>query len=269
MKYFLAIPFLLLAAAGIFSLPTKQQATEPLALYLNPARKMYGKSATQEQGSSRKRVYIIEAKKWINQRAVNSLLHSAKGLNGVIFYNWRKIKDITASAPGMDDRHHLVNSYLVGYRPFSTTNIFVPWQTLAQKKKYQLDHVFYKGKEEVWQDSRQAYTFNRGDCEDHAIALADWLIDMGHDARVVIGNYKGSGHAWVVLLKNNHTFLLESTRKKRLKRMRSFPLAKLQTGYQPEYMFNRTQFWKNTGPVNTANYSSSAWVKKSKYRRSS
>lgn len=268
MKYFIAIPVFLLAAAGIYSLPAEQQIAEPLALYLNPARKSYGASTTKRGGSS-KRVYVIETKKWISERSVNSLLHSAKGLDGVIFYNWKKIRDVTASAPGMDDRHHLVNSYLVGYRPFPTNNIFVPWQTLAQKKRYQLDHVFSKGKEEVWQDSRQAYIYNRGDCEDHAIALADWLIDMGHDARVVIGTYKGSGHAWVVLLKNNRTFLLEATRKKRLNRMRSFPLAKLQTGYQPEYMFNRTQFWKNTGSVHTANYSSSAWVKKSKYRRSS
>ena len=58
-----------------------------------------------------------------------------------------------------------------------------PLYTLAQRKRYQLDAKQYAGRSEVWQTSRQAFFYPRGDCEDHAIALADWLIEMGEDAR--------------------------------------------------------------------------------------
>lgn len=252
------------AIAFLISCPGGVHSTLPNNLVAGDTLKTY---AGDRGRSDKNLVYLFEARKWISEKSVNSMLHEAVGMDGVIFYNWRKYYEVTASAPGVDDQHHLVNSYLVGYRPFTTGNIFVPWQTLAKRKKYQMDHISSNGREEIWQNSRQAYQFTRGDCEDHAIALADWLIDMGHDARVVIGNYKGNGHAWVVLLKNGRTFLLESTRKKRLATMRSFPLAKLQTGYQPEYMFNRTHFWKNTGSVNTFSYTGTSWVRKSRMKR--
>ncbi len=263
----LAIPILLLTITCLHFSPFKQQDDELQDIAFHPANKTYDGSSKEDNSQSRC-VYIVQAKKWLHKKSINSILKRSAGTNSVVFYGWQKIKDITASAPGMDNQHHLVNSFLVGYSPFRTSNIFIPWQTLAKKKKYQLDHLS-RGRNEVWQNSREAYKYSSGDCEDHAIALADWLIDMGLDARVVIGKYKGSGHAWVVLLKDNHTFLLEATRKKRMEGLRSYPLAKLNMGYQPEYMFNRTLFWKNTGSVNTVNYSSSAWVKKSKYKRGS
>ena len=67
---------------------------------------------------------------------------------------------------------------------------------------------------EIWQNSRQAYLHTRGDCEDHAIILADWLIALGHDARVVLGNHRGGGHAWVVLFQDGREMILEATSKK-------------------------------------------------------
>ena len=225
-----------------------------------------GKSSVKKRSEQ---LYIVEADTVVYRKEIRDLLQLAAGQSGVIFYNWQDIKDVTASAPGMDRKHHLVNSYLVGYIPFATDNVWIPWKTIALRKQYQYDHLQTKGWKEMWQSSREAYKFPQGDCEDHAIALADWLIEMGYDARVVIGKYKRSGHAWVVLLEQDRTFLLEATRKNGLDRMKRLPLAAMQLDYEPAYMFNRTDFWKNTGSHRTVKYSTSSWVKKSRYQQKS
>ena len=46
-----------------------------------------------------------------------------------------------------------------------------------------------------------------------------------------------------------------------------YPLAALQTDYQPEYMFNRKYFWTNQGSAFTTRYSGSQWLKQSRYKR--
>ena len=80
--------------------------------------------------------------------------------------------------------------------------------TVARRKRYQYDHITYPGRSEVWQSSQQAFYSAVGDCEDHAILLADWLIGLGYDARVAVGDYDGAGHAWVVLFAEGQEFLL-------------------------------------------------------------
>ena len=160
--------------------------------------------------------------------------------------------------------HHSVHSYLVGYEPFKTNNPWIPFYTLAKRKSYQLDKITYRGVEEVWQNSLQAFAFPRCDCEDHSLALTDWLISMGEDARVVVGDYKGQGHAWVLLVRNGKQYLIEAT-KKGLTHKSNFKLAKYQSGYNPSYMFNRHDFWLNTGHRRTSNYMSSSWIHKSTY----
>ena len=218
-----------------------------------------------EKGTGQKGIYIFQLKQWLPKSRVKEMLAQSSQVNRVAFYSLRRVEDFTASAPGTDLKHHIVNSYLVGYQPFRAKNPWIPWQTLARKKTYQLDKMTNKGRADIWQTSRQAYKYTRGDCEDHAIALTDWLISMGLDARVAIGTYKGTGHAWVVLLKGGKTFILEATQKSGLKQMTKLPLAKQTPGYFPRYQFNRMHFWKNTGSAATYNYSSSKWVKKSKY----
>ena len=180
-------------------------------------------------------------------------------------WHWKGVKKVTASAPGLDRMHHFVNSYLVGFSPFYTEHLWVPLYTLAMRKRYEYDHVQYSRYNEVWQNSRQAFYYTRGDCEDHAIILADWLIDLGHDARVVVGTYKGGGHAWVVLFKNGSEYLLEATSKRKQRDPNSYKLASLQTDYQPQYQFNRNKFWFNTGSINTTRYSGDNWIYKSRF----
>lgn len=171
------------------------------------------------------------------------------------------------TAMGLDNKHHFSNHYLVGYEPFKTDKVWEPLYTLAMRKKYQLDHINYPGRQEIWQNSYEAFQFTRGDCEDHAIALADWLIAMGEDARVVAGDYDGGGHAWVVLFRDGKAYLLEATEKSRIKRGFRFPRAERMTKYHPEFMFNRDYFWVNSGSKFTTNYKSEKWEKRSFFSR--
>lgn len=212
-------------------------------------------------------LYLIKEAKKINEYDITKQYD--KIYNDYFYFiafrnNQKDMKN--AVALGVDKRYHITNYFLEGYAPFETQKLWVPLQTLARKKIYQLDNLQYKGYTEIWQTSSEAFKYTRGDCEDHAIALADWLIEMGEDARVVLGHYKTEGHAWVVLFKDDKEYILEATQKKNLKN--PYRLAKYQTHYKPKAMFNRDSFWINKGSINTTNYSSSKWSKQSTYIRS-
>ena len=187
------------------------------------------------------------------------------------FYTWSTNGDpeVTGSASGVDELAYFANSFLVGFKPFTTKSVWEPLATLALRKNYILDHQLY-GPElaEVWQNSRQAYKYTRGDCEDHAIILADWLIAQGHDARVVLGKYNNGGHAWVVLEYQGNDYVLESTSKRRPRNVNDFLLARLATAYQPIYQFDRENFWVNTGSSYTTKYRDAKWELRSKFVRS-
>lgn len=203
-----------------------------------------------------------------SEQAVKRMLARGAKTGGIYTYSYTGVGEYTMSAQNLEREQRLVNSYLEGFEPFKVDNVFLPMQILARRKTYQYDHEQYKGRTEVWQTSRQAFYYTRGDCEDHALALADWLIAMGEDARVVLGTVKdGGGHAWVVLFKDGQEYLLEATQKRGLRRLRSYPLAKLETRYQPEYMFNHEYFWTNKGSKYTTDYRSSQWVQKSRLQR--
>ncbi|WP_448564651.1 transglutaminase domain-containing protein [Thalassotalea ganghwensis] len=167
-------------------------------------------------------------------------------------------KTISLSALGIDWQHHFANSYLVGFRPFAVENKWLPLYAIAQLKTYQTDDLQY-GVPEMWQNSAQAYVTPRGDCEDHALILADWLIAEGIDARVVAGSYKGGGHAWVVAIIDDKEFILEATSKRKYNNWNHYPLASLAQEYRPEFMFNRQQFWLNNNLHITDNYRGTHW----------
>ena len=170
-----------------------------------------------------------------------------------------------SSALGSDDAHHFLHAYLVGWIPFYTEHRWVPQYVVAMRMKYKRDDRLFSGKMDVWQTSQGAFIRGKGDCEDHSVLLADWLIDMGLDARVVLGDYKSRGHAWVVVLDNGEFYLLEPTSKHKSRRWRHFPLARLITDYHPRIMFNRDTYWVNTGSKFTTNYKSDAWKVTSYY----
>ncbi len=180
-------------------------------------------------------------------------------------WGWGKVPEAAASALGLDHEHHFVNSYLIGFQPFETDLIWAPLYTLSIRKRYEYDHIQYKGLADVWQNSRQAFYYTRGDCEDHSIILADWLISMGHDARVVLGKHMGEGHAWVVLFRDGKAYLLEATKKYGIDGRRNYPLAHMMTQYHPKYQFNRDTFWVNTKSTFTTRYSGSHWQARSRF----
>jgi hypothetical protein len=183
----------------------------------------------------------------------------------IYFWNWGGVQEATASALGIDRRHHFANSYLVGYQPFESEYVWVPLYTLTLRKRYEYDRMQYSGLQDVWQNSKQAFYYTRGDCEDHAIILADWLISMGVDARVVVGAYREQGHAWVVYFEKGRAYLLEATSKKRTRRMGAIPPASMMTAYHPTHQFNRDHFWVNTGSQFTTRYDGPQWQLRSRF----
>jgi hypothetical protein len=200
----------------------------------------------------------------------NQIQKYLKGLGikeraGVRFWSRQKHDVVAASAFGTDHSHHFVSGYLVGYEPFKTRYLWMPHYTVSMRLRYQLDSKQYGGLKDVWQTSKQAFHNTRGDCEDHALILVDWLIEMGADARVVLGAYKKQGHAWIVVFKDSNVYLLEATAKQKRKHWRHYPLARLEPDYHPKFMFDRDYFWVNTGTVFTTDYQGKHWVKKSRY----
>ncbi|MBU0469575.1 MAG: transglutaminase-like domain-containing protein [Candidatus Omnitrophica bacterium] len=164
--------------------------------------------------------------------------------------------------PGIDGKLRPANSYLVGYAPFETEQLWVPLVTLATRLKYKSDFSILSRRQDAWQTSRQAYRLKRGDCEDHSILLADWLIELGYDARVVIGEQNWSGHAWVVVFKDGKQHLIEATKKDATPQFRP---VRNKFAYRPYVMFNRDSFWRNSGGKLTTSYSSGSWMKTSRF----
>lgn len=168
--------------------------------------------------------------------------------------------------PSTQDTMFFVNGYLNGFVPYNVQNIWGPLKYIQTRLKYQTDKVGYNNRKEVWQTAKESYIKLRGDCEDHAILLADWLIGLGYDARVVVGKVKFSGrlegHAWVILFKDGQEYLLEATKKSK---WNALPLAKTLPYYFPKFMFNRKDFWVNTGSVVTTKYLDSKWKKSGKF----
>lgn len=212
-------------------------------------------------------VRVAGIKRVFTEKQLHQLLrrNAEESLQFNYTWNWQGQSSATASAPGLDRLHHFVNSYLVGFKPFDTNQLWVPLYTLSMRKRYEYDHIQYSSLNEVWQNSRQAFYYTRGDCEDHALILADWLIGLGEDARVVVGNHKNIGHAWVVLFKDGKEYLLEATSKQRLRNLNGHKLAALETDYKPKFQFNRDSFWFNTGSTYTTRYSGEQWKFRSRF----
>ncbi|MCC4798358.1 transglutaminase domain-containing protein [Enterovibrio norvegicus] len=200
---------------------------------------------------------VIPNNRYITQYQIQKWKNELKGKYAIYSFSERGIGEFTSLAPDINGDFHLTHSYLEGYLPFKVDNPLIPMLTIARKKKYQYDHEQYKGNMEVWQSSKQSYFYPSGDCEDHAILLADWLIELGYDARVVIGDYDGGGHAWVVMFYKGKEYVLEATQKSGFGRQ--YPLASTLPKYHPTAMFNREHYWVNQGSALTTNYASSSW----------
>ena len=171
---------------------------------------------------------------------------------------------VTLIAFGQNLQPYFANGFFKGFIPFQTTSKWVPMRHIAREMRYEPDTVQFPGYTDIWLSSEEAYLRKRGDCEDHAILLADWLVGMGYDARVAIGSIKDEGHAWVVLFEEGKTYLLEATSGYEHHR---FPLASLLPQYHPIGMFNDRFIWYNYGSSLTTDYSDAKWVKTARFER--
>ena len=184
---------------------------------------------------------------------LNNQQYKEKNYNTIIGWSSSAKNTFAMAAPSTSAEYYFINAYLNGYVPYKTKSVWQPLEALRLRFKYKLDDVVYNKRPEVWQTSRESFIKLRGDCEDHAIALADWLIGQGYDARVAIGTVKfrgqpAGGHAWVVLFNDNKEYLLEATRKQKWNML---PLASTMPYYFPTEMFNREDTWTNKGSNKT------------------
>lgn len=163
-------------------------------------------------------------------------------------------------AKGSDGKTYPVNAYLQGFVPFNTDKFWVPLLAVGLRVKYM--HDFITKIDDIWQTSPETYVKMTGDCEDHAILLADWMIKLGYDARVVTGTWDGDGHAWVVLYKDGKEYLLEATNKASNRR---FPLVSLHPEYVPKMMFNRDHFWSMLSEDKKTHVPVKRWVLLSRF----
>lgn len=163
------------------------------------------------------------------------------------------------TADSTSSQHYFAHGYLTDWQPFAASRPWEPWYAVAQRLRYQRDHHRYPGRPDVWQTGAESWRLGSGDCEDHALLLADWLNLQGEDARVVLGEYRGEGHAWVVTVRDQRVWLLEATRKFGRRALRQYPLASTLPEYQPAAMFNRDTLWINDGSHRTTRYDGPGW----------
>jgi len=172
-------------------------------------------------------------------------------------------KAVTFIAFGRDLHAYYANGFLKHFVPFKVQSKWNAMHYIATHMRYMLDKQQFNGFEEIWLSSEEAFLTGRGDCEDHAILLADWLSGLGYDARVVFGTYKNEGHAWVVVFEAGKTYLLEATDKRA---KQTFPLASALPNYHPKGMFNDRYIWFNYGSPLTTKYTGGLWVKTAQFR---
>ena len=203
------------------------------------------------------------------ERLVRSLPASVKQRAVPIIINVGTEERALGLARGLDRGYHVWQSFLERYVPFEVDNPWYPLIHLAARKRYRYDHEQHRIgiDEDLWQTSRQAFVEPLGDCEDHAILLADWLIGIGENARVAVGTMRGEGHAWVVLFRNGSEYLLEATRKDGITGLKRYPLAAMHPEYQPTYQFDRDHFWVYTGTSPTVRYAGAGWNRRSRFTR--
>ena len=99
---------------------------------------------TQNQSTEQAGYVVVNgADKYFTEDELHGILNSQKRNHGNSSYNWqwRGVPNATASAQGLDRRHHFANSYLIGFIPFETKSIWVPLYTLALRKHYEFDHI--------------------------------------------------------------------------------------------------------------------------------
>jgi hypothetical protein len=148
-------------------------------------------------------------------------------------------------APDEEGTLHRPTEFMEGFRPQGkTSGPLDAWVWVLKSCRYVPDDTQF-GRQEVWQRARDTYRRRKGDCEDSAILVADWLGASGYDARVVTGRIRKGGHAWVALRQEGRSYILETTGGRGSFR-RVPPRAELMADYLPSVQFDRESVWFRT-----------------------
>ncbi len=149
-----------------------------------------------------------------------------------------------------------VNEYLTGYAPpaiFSKDQsrvheLFTIWSAVHTNCVYTLDSADKRNQTDSWQTSLETQRRGKGDCEDSAIFLCDWLLSRGFQARVALGKYGDmGGHAWCVVKLDDKEYLLESTEGR--PDISNPPLVShVGSRYVPEILFDRFAIYVRNRP---------------------
>lgn len=161
------------------------------------------------------------------------------------------------------------NELLTGWAPAARIppprsrvhEMILVWQAVLDRVRYAKDLEGLRGSLDSWQLAEQTWNNKNGDCEDSSILLADWLIERGFDARVVIGTTDTlEGHAWCVVNLEGTTYLLETTDAN--PDMRNLPYAAtLAPHYRPRFQFNRRSvFFRRDESTAPRYWSTRSWL---------
>jgi hypothetical protein len=223
-------------------------------------------SSSDEIASSDKTAFtsllLTQSQKVVDKQGIAALLSTSTKDNLVFFYSSPSDGVFSASALAQTKERYLVNSFLTGFNPFSSNNIWLIHAAL-NKFTYLVDRDGPSAELDQWKTGTELFKTGIGDCEDHAIAFADILISHDIDAKVVMGTYHNRGHVWVMLTVGPQDYLIEANYKFSSERPRLFPIAKYMTNYRPLYMFNRTEFWSYENPQKKLVYDRTLWKHKS------
>jgi hypothetical protein len=153
-------------------------------------------------------------------------------------------------------RFRYVNEFLTGYAPPAVFakdqsrvyELFTIWSAVHANCIYTKDPGVRKDMKDTWQTSLETQRQGRGDCEDSAIFLCDWLLSRGFQARVALGRYGDlGGHAWVVVKLEDKEYLLEST-EGRPDPSNPPLVSRVGSRYVPEVMFDRFGIYVRSVP---------------------
>jgi predicted transglutaminase-like cysteine proteinase len=152
--------------------------------------------------------------------------------------------------------YRYVNEFLTGYAPpavfakdYSRVHeLFTIWSAVHSNCVYTKDPGVGKNATDEWQTSLETQRRGKGDCEDSAIYLCDWLLARGFQARVALGRYGDmGGHAWVVVRLDDKEYLLEST-EGRPDPSNPPLVSRVGSRYVPEVMFDRYSLFVRATP---------------------
>jgi len=170
-------------------------------------------------------------------------------LNAICHKCGRKYDSFAQDTEG---KFHRPSHYCEEFNPEPLDSAAKIWLRCLKRVDYEVDLDRYR-RLDVWQRASQTWALRRGDCEDSALMIADWLRANGFDAKVVIGLAEGEGHAWVVLHADGIDYVLEGTGGP-MNYHRVPPRAAAQPDYFPEAQFDPTGIWYRLGKAWTADY---------------